>query len=83
MKDLLQSAMNQTQSDKKEAAQSSHSSQAATIPDVAPVANIKVIGVGGSGSNAINHMIDAKISGVEFIAINTDKIIGFKWVSQT
>jgi cell division protein FtsZ len=35
-------------------------------------ANIKVIGVGGSGMNAINHMIASKIKGVEFIAANTD-----------
>lgn len=35
-------------------------------------ASIKVIGVGGGGSNAVNRMIDAKIQGVEFIAINTD-----------
>jgi len=33
---------------------------------------IKVIGVGGAGGNAINNMIDAGISGVEFIAANTD-----------
>ncbi|HOP75163.1 MAG TPA: cell division protein FtsZ [Bacillota bacterium] len=35
-------------------------------------ANIKVVGVGGGGTNAINRMIEAKIQGVEFIAINTD-----------
>lgn len=35
-------------------------------------ASIKVIGVGGGGTNAINRMIEAKIQGVEFIAINTD-----------
>ena len=34
---------------------------------------IKVIGVGGSGSNAVNRMIEAGLSGVEFIAVNTDK----------
>jgi len=33
---------------------------------------LMVIGVGGGGSNAIDHMIDAKISGVEFVAVNTD-----------
>ena len=33
---------------------------------------IKVIGVGGGGSNAVNRMIEAKIGGVEFIAMNTD-----------
>ena len=35
-------------------------------------ANIKVIGVGGGGSNAVNRMIEAGLSGVEFIAMNTD-----------
>lgn len=34
---------------------------------------IKVIGVGGGGSNAVNRMIDAGIHGVEFIAMNTDQ----------
>jgi len=34
---------------------------------------IKVIGVGGGGSNAVNRMIDAGLKGVEFIAINTDR----------
>src|SRR3982074_1756857 len=33
---------------------------------------IKVIGVGGAGGNAVNHMIDQGVEGVEFIAINTD-----------
>jgi len=35
-------------------------------------AKIKVIGLGGGGSNAINRMIDAKFTGVEFIVANTD-----------
>ncbi|MBE6635162.1 MAG: cell division protein FtsZ [Ruminococcaceae bacterium] len=35
--------------------------------------NIKVVGVGGGGNNAVNRMIDAKIRGVDFIAINTDR----------
>jgi cell division protein FtsZ len=35
-------------------------------------ARIKVIGVGGGGSNAVNRMIRAKLEGVEFIAANTD-----------
>lgn len=35
-------------------------------------ARIRVIGIGGSGRNAVNHMIDSKVRGVEFIAINTD-----------
>ncbi|MHC9532853.1 cell division protein FtsZ [Dellaglioa sp. BT-FLS60] len=33
---------------------------------------IKVIGVGGAGGNAVNRMIDENVSGVEFIALNTD-----------
>ncbi len=41
-------------------------------PEVEAFARIKVIGVGGSGKNAINHMIYSKVRGVEFIAINTD-----------
>jgi cell division protein FtsZ len=35
-------------------------------------ANIKVIGVGGAGGNAVNRMIDAGLAGVEFIVANTD-----------
>jgi len=35
--------------------------------------NIKVIGVGGGGNNAINRMIASNVKGVDFIAINTDK----------
>lgn len=41
-------------------------------PDIETFAKIKVVGVGGSGGNAITRMIDAKIRGVEFVAINTD-----------
>jgi cell division protein FtsZ len=41
-------------------------------PEIETFARIKVIGCGGSGTNAVNHMVRAKISGVEFIAINTD-----------
>ena len=36
------------------------------------LAVIKVVGVGGGGTNAVNRMVDAGISGVEFIAVNTD-----------
>ena len=36
------------------------------------LAVIKVVGVGGGGSNAVNRMVDAGLSGVEFIAANTD-----------
>lgn len=37
------------------------------------VVNIKVIGVGGGGNNAVNRMISSGLRGVEFISINTDK----------
>jgi cell division protein FtsZ len=36
------------------------------------LAVIKVVGVGGGGTNAVNRMVDAGIAGVEFIAVNTD-----------
>jgi cell division protein FtsZ len=36
------------------------------------LAVIRVVGVGGAGLNAVNRMIDAGISGVEFVAVNTD-----------
>src|ERR1700682_6541803 len=44
------------------------------IDDEPPVtgARIKVIGVGGGGSNAVNRMIDAGIEGIEFVVANTD-----------
>src|SRR3989344_4766956 len=35
-------------------------------------ARIKVVGIGGSGGNALNHMIYSKVKGVEFICLNTD-----------
>lgn len=41
-------------------------------PDIESFARIKVIGVGGSGGNALNHMVNSKVKGVEFIAMNTD-----------
>ncbi|PKM80652.1 MAG: cell division protein FtsZ [Firmicutes bacterium HGW-Firmicutes-14] len=40
--------------------------------DMDQFANIKVIGVGGGGNNAVNRMIVAGLKGVEFIAVNTD-----------
>ncbi len=41
-------------------------------PEVESFARIRVVGVGGSGNNAINHMIRSKVKGVDFISINTD-----------
>ena len=37
------------------------------------LAQIKVIGAGGGGNNAVNRMVEAQLQGVEFIAVNTDK----------
>ena len=36
------------------------------------VTTIKVVGIGGAGTNAINRMVDSGVKGVEFIAVNTD-----------
>ncbi len=41
-------------------------------PEIESFARIKVIGIGGSGKGALNHMINSKLQGVEFIAMNTD-----------
>ena len=38
-----------------------------------PFAQIKVIGVGGGGNNAINRMVEGGLKGVEFVSVNTDK----------
>ena len=39
---------------------------------------IKVIGVGGGGSNAVEHMIARNVQGVEFVSANTDAQIRFE-----
>lgn len=44
---------------------------------------IKVIGVGGGGNNAVNRMIASNITGVEFIAVNTDKVVLLNSAAQT
>lgn len=41
-------------------------------PEIESFARIRVIGAGGSGSNAVNHMINCKVKGVDFIVVNTD-----------
>src|SRR6202142_3493874 len=41
-------------------------------PEIEAFARIRVIGIGGSGKNAVNHMVESKVRGVDFVAINTD-----------
>jgi cell division protein FtsZ len=41
-------------------------------PDVEAFARIKVLGIGGSGGNSLNHMVNSRVRGVDFIAVNTD-----------
>src|SRR6185503_5470218 len=41
-------------------------------PEVESFARIRVIGVGGSGGNTVNHMVASQMQGVDFISINTD-----------
>ncbi len=41
-------------------------------PEIENFAKIKVIGVGGSGSSAVNRMINSRIKGVDFVVVNTD-----------
>ncbi len=41
-------------------------------PNMKSFARIKVVGVGGGGSNAVNRMIEEGLAGIEFVAVNTD-----------
>ncbi len=41
-------------------------------PEIEAFARIKVVGPGGSGRNAVNHMVRSKVTGIEFIVANTD-----------
>jgi len=41
-------------------------------PKMESFARIKVVGVGGGGSNAVNRMIEEGLAGIEFVAVNTD-----------
>jgi len=42
------------------------------VPQIESFARIKVVGIGGGGSNAVNRMIEEGLAGIEFVAINTD-----------
>ncbi|MBO4423744.1 MAG: cell division protein FtsZ [Clostridia bacterium] len=52
-------------------------------PKLDDLVKIKVIGVGGAGNNAVNRMIASNIVGVEFIAVNTDKVVLLNSSAQT
>jgi len=56
------------------------------IEKLAPNAVIKVIGIGGGGGNAVAHMVNSNVEGVEFICANTDaqaiKTVGAKFTLQ-
>lgn len=41
-------------------------------PEIESFARIRVIGVGGSGTNAVNYMVNSKVKGVDFVVVNTD-----------
>ncbi len=41
-------------------------------PEIETFAKIKVVGIGGSGGSAVNRMVEGKIRGVDFVALNTD-----------
>jgi len=41
-------------------------------PNIETFARIKVVGVGNSGTNSVNHMVKSKVDGIEFIVIDTD-----------
>lgn len=49
-----------------------HKRMANIKPEIETFARIKVIGAGGSGMNAVDHMIRSKVKGIDFIALNTD-----------
>lgn len=59
-------------SGKKSTMMSKSSVRADIIPDISPMAKIKVVGVGGGGGNAVNRMVGSELNNVDFIAINTD-----------
>ena len=53
------------------------------VERLAPNAVIKVIGVGGGGGNAVGHMVNSHVDGVDFICANTDdtqRVIGERQV---
>lgn len=56
----------------KRRSENEYTRSAQRMPEVEGTALIKVVGIGGGGSNAVDRMIEEGINGVEFIALNTD-----------
>ncbi len=54
------------------AGQPADAAQEAVVKGRPYVTSIKVVGIGGAGTNAVNRMVDSGVKGVEFIAVNTD-----------
>ncbi len=71
MKDLLQKAIDNTKQGKSALGDNTPTSHAVD-PSLTPVANIKVVGIGGGGCNAINRMASSDFMNVEFVSVNTD-----------
>jgi cell division protein FtsZ len=74
MSDTLRSLFSSARSSGTSAGGTSSSDPATreVRPDVTPSATICVLGTGGGGINAVKRMVDGKVQGVEFIAVNTD-----------
>ncbi len=68
MKDLLQTAIDNNRKNPTLAPSTSMQ----VDPAISPIANIKVVGVGGGGCNAVNRMASSDFMNVEFVSINTD-----------
>ncbi len=56
----------------KRSRENEYTRSAQRMPEVEGTALIRVVGIGGGGSNAVDRMIEEGINGVEFIALNTD-----------
>ena len=54
------------------AGQPADSAQDAVVKGRPYVTSIRVVGIGGAGTNAVNRMVDSGVRGVEFVAVNTD-----------
>ena len=65
LKKLLRTNLNPQSS---QPSQLSQSHVEVNVGYISPVANIKVVGVGGGGNNAVNRMIESGIEGIEFIS---------------